>query len=360
MIAFPTTSISHSSNAAGLVNVSTVMKRSVVAAIAVSILGVWQNEANAQVVTQRVIHLPPRPLSTTSDPLVPPGTPGFAPTPVVPPRVQVPTPAPAHPVQTIPSVQPAAQIPMPAGILAWDADMKEATVGHTQSVAELVFYFTNVSPSEVTINHVGTSCGCTVPRLPTMPWKLPAGTNGVLPVAMTVAGKSGMVFKTLTINTDKGWKMLSVKTTILPPPAIMTGGNREQNQLLAKADRQAVFKGDCASCHVEKAIGKVGKDLYDAACGICHEAEHRATMVPDLHALKHDTNAEYWKVWIDNGKEGTLMPAFAQRNGGPLSDQQIASLVDHLVKTIPGKASAALSSPVFPSATTAAASPAGK
>jgi cytochrome c553 len=241
---------------------------------------------------------------------------------------------------------------MPAGILAWDAEMKEATVGHTQSVAELVFHFTNISPSEVTINHVGTSCGCTVPRLPTMPWKLPAGTNGVLPVAMTVAGKSGMVFKTLTINTDKGWKMLSVKTTILPRPTPMTGGNREQNQLLAKADRQAVFKGECARCHVEKAIGKVGKDLYDAACGICHEAEHRATMVPDLHALKHDTNAEYWKVWIDNGKEGTLMPAFAQRNGGPLSDQQIASLVDHLVKTIPAKATTGLPGPLPTTAAT--------
>jgi len=230
---------------------------------------------------------------------------------------------------------------MPAGILAWDAELKEATVNATQPVAELVFNFTNISPDEVSINHVGTSCGCTVPRLPQMPWKLPPGTHAVLPVAMSVAGKSGMVFKTLTINTDKGWKMLSVKTTILPPPAVqMTGNDRGKNQLLAKADRQAVFKGDCASCHVEKAIGKVGKDLYDAACGICHEAEHRATMVTDLHALKHETNAEYWKTWIDNGKEGSLMPAFAQRHGGPLSDQQITSLVDYLVKTIPAKASA--------------------
>lgn len=243
---------------------------------------------------------------------------------------------------------------MPAGILAWDAEMKEATVAHTQAVAELVFYFTNVSPSEVSINNVGTSCGCTVPRLPTLPWKIPAGTSAVLPVAMSVAGKSGMVFKTLTINTDKGWKMLSVKTTIKPPPPQMSPGGREQNQLLAKADRQAVFKGDCASCHVEKAIGKMGKDLFEAACSICHEAEHRATMVPDLHALKTETNAEYWKAWVEFGKEGSLMPAFAQKHGGPLSDQQIASLVDYLVKAIPSKASAAA---MTPATTTASASP---
>jgi cytochrome c553 len=137
---------------------------------------------------------------------------------------------------------------------------------------------------------------------------------------------------------------------------MMTPGTRDKNQLLAKADRQAVFKGECASCHVEKAIGKVGKDLYAAACGICHEAEHRATMVTDLHSLKHETNAEYWKTWIDNGKEGSLMPAFAQRHGGPLSDQQIASLVEYLVRAIPSKATAA-TPPPLPTATAATATP---
>jgi cytochrome c553 len=235
---------------------------------------------------------------------------------------------------------------MPAGILAWDAELKEATATHTQLVTELVFNFTNVSPAEVSINHVGTSCGCTAVRMPPMPWKLPPGTVAALPVAMTVAGKSGIVFKTVTINTDKGFKVLSVKTTILPPPpAQMTDMDRGRNQLLARENRQLVFKGECASCHVEKAIGKVGKDLYDAACGICHEAEHRATMVPDLHALQHETNAEYWKTWIDNGKDATLMPAFAQRYGGPLTDLQISSLVTYLVKAIPSKVSAAAPAP---------------
>jgi cytochrome c553 len=245
---------------------------------------------------------------------------------------------------------------LPPGILAWDGELKEATVNATQAVAQLVFNFTNISPDEVLINHVGTSCGCTVAKLPPMPWKLPPGTNGEIPVTMNVAGKVGTVFKTLTINTDKGFKMLSVKTTILPAPATqMTGVDRDRNQQLAKADRQAVFKGDCASCHVQKAIGKLDKDLYEAACGICHEAEHRATMVPDLHALKHETNAEYWKTWVDNGKEASLMPAFAQRNGGPLSDQQIASLVNYLVKAIPSGASAATPSPL--SATAAVPTP---
>ena len=342
--------------------VAQVMKRSVLALSALLILATWQGEIAAQVATQRVIHLPPRPLSTSTapDPLVPAGTPGFAPAPVIPPRVQAPAPATAT-FPAIPPAPPRAQVPLPPGILAWDAELKEATVNPSQPVAQLVFNFTNVSGGDVSINHVGTSCGCTVAQLPPMPWRLSPGTNGTIPVTMNVAGKSGMVFKTLSINTDKGWKMLSVKTTILPQPvATMTPGSRDKNQLLAKADRQAVFKGECASCHVEKAIGRVGKELYEAACGICHEAEHRATMVTDLHALKHETNAEYWKTWIDNGKEGSLMPAFAQRHGGPLSEQQIASLVDYLVRAIPSKATAATPTAIPATASASTPLPANK
>jgi mono/diheme cytochrome c family protein len=78
----------------------------------------------------------------------------------------------------------------------------------------------------------------------------------------------------------------------------------------------------------------MGKVLYDKACGICHEAAHRATMVTDLRT-KVPNNAEYWKFSIVHGKPGTLMPAFSQAEGGPLSDAQIASLVEYLVKEYP-------------------------
>jgi len=261
---------------------------------------------------------------------------GLQPTPVPlphpPPQVIV------RPPQVVPI--PASPVPglLPPTILAWDAELKENTVKAGEPNVQYVFNFTNVSSGEVTINHVQTSCGCTVAQLPTIPWKLAPGTNGAIPVVMNLLGRSGMVFKTITVNTDKGYKMLTIKTTILPQPVTpMTADQRARNQELAKTDRQAVFKGDCARCHVQPAIGKFGKDLYDAACGICHDAEHRATIVPDLHAIKQETNAEFWRNWIVNGKEGSLMPAFAFQKGGPLSDPQIATLVDYLNKTIPSR-----------------------
>jgi hypothetical protein len=57
--------------------------------------------------------------------------------------------------------------------------------------------------------------------------------------------------------------------------------------------------------------------------------------VPDLKNLKHPTNAEHWKKWIASGRVGSMMPAFAKAEGGPLDEAQIDSLVHFLTSTIP-------------------------
>jgi mono/diheme cytochrome c family protein len=247
-------------------------------------------------------------------------------TPVAPPR---------HPVHVAQTPVFNAQ-PLTNGVLAFDAEQKEFTLEPGKVDCSFVFYVTNISSSDVTITYVQPSCGCTTTRLQ-LPMKLAVNQTGEIPINMNVAGKVGTVAKTLTIHSDKGQKVLLVKA-IIPAVAdnpLTMGANRERNQQLAMADRQAVFKGDCARCHVEPVIGKTGKELYTAACGICHEAEHRASMVTDLHNLKTPPNAEYWKFFIVNGKPGTLMPAFSQSQGGPLSDAQVASLVEYLVKEFP-------------------------
>jgi hypothetical protein len=61
-------------------------------------------------------------------------------------------------------------------------------------------------------------------------------------------------------------------------------------------------------------------------------------MVPDLNNLKVPTNREFWRTWITYGKPGTLMPAFAGSQGGPLTDMQIASLAAYLNAAKPSKA----------------------
>lgn len=220
-----------------------------------------------------------------------------------------------------------ASVLLPDGVLAWDGESKETNVNANAAVAGFVFNFTNVSSSPIVILNVHPSCGCTTAKLPPLPWTLASGTNGQMMATVNLAGKSGTLYKSLNVYTDKGFKTLQLKITILPfVMPKMSEADRAQNVKIATADRQAVFKGDCATCHVQPGEGKYGLALYEADCAICHESEHRATMVPDLHTLKTPTNVEFWRIWIAHGKPGSLMPAFSTADGGPLSDMQITSL----------------------------------
>jgi mono/diheme cytochrome c family protein len=281
--------------------------------------------------------------------------------------------------------------PLPAGVLAWDATSKSEDATNGQDFARFIFAFTNIAtkmdlgqatnvsyitnftivtnssfwkvfsgrkysalasvvtktnvvsvtnsitPIPVTILQVHPSCGCTTAELPQPPWILPPGTNSVIKVSVNLAGKSGIVPKSVNVMTDKGKMDLMVRINILPaPPArSMSEEERARGLAAAKIDRQAVFKGDCASCHASNVGGKFGSDLFAQVCAVCHEAKLRATMVPDLHNLKDPTSEEFWRAWITSGKAGTLMPAFATAQGGPLTDMQIASLAAYLNQAIP-------------------------
>jgi mono/diheme cytochrome c family protein len=281
--------------------------------------------------------------------------------------------------------------PLPDGVLAWDELTKSVDATNGQDFARFVFAFTNVAAKidlglatnvtsitnfttvtntgfwarfmgkkyaeavnviyhtnvvtvtnsvtllPVTILDVHPSCGCTTAELPARPWLLPPGTNSIIKVAVNLAGKSGIVFKSVNVATDKGKKDLMLRINIAPPPPVapMSEEERARGVAAAKLDRQAVFKGDCVSCHAKNLEGKYGQPLFASVCAVCHEANPRATMVPDLHNLKDATSEEFWRTWITSGKAGTLMPAFATSQGGPLNDMQIASLAAYLNAIIP-------------------------
>jgi mono/diheme cytochrome c family protein len=237
----------------------------------------------------------------------------------------------------VPNLSHAAE-PLPDGVLVWDATTKETNVTANAATAHFVFNFTNVFTNPVVILNVRPSCGCTTTKLPPLPWTLAPGTNGQMEATVNLEGKSGTLYKTLAVSTDKGSKTLMLKITIRPfEMPKLSEAERARNRKIAAADRQAVFKGECATCHVQHGAGKYGEALYEADCAICHEGEYRATMVPDLHTLKTPTNFEFWRTWIAHGKPGSLMPAFSTVDGGPLSDMQIASLASYLTATIRSK-----------------------
>lgn len=248
---------------------------------------------------------------------------------------------PAVPLQvTPPGATPAAPAQDP-NALKWSAESIDYNAKPGEQSAPFTFIVTNVSNAEISINSLRTSCGCTVAQLPTTPYKLAPGSNVPISVTMDLRGKSGAVTKSVSVDTSAGFKSLLVKVNIpdaAPATAATPGGqgmDRAKNIQTALADRQAVFKGECASCHVEKGKGKMGQELYAASCGICHDAEHRAAMVTDLKVPRTERDLAFWQKWIMEGKPGTMMPAFAQIHGGPLTQEQIDSLTVYLFQNYP-------------------------
>jgi mono/diheme cytochrome c family protein len=260
--------------------------------------------------------------------------------------------APSSPPVYVPDYSHANE-PMADNVLVWDATTKSVEGIEGEGFAKFEFNFTNtaqnvnisfttnadnsvtsstnVEPATVVILNVHPSCGCTTAELPPTPWMIPPGSNGMIKLSVNLAGKQGSLFKTASVTTDRGNKTLMLRIDLHPAPVpTLTEDQRMAGMIAAKADRQAVFKGDCATCHVPKIEGMYGPQLFHATCAICHEAENRATMVPDLAKLKVPTDREFWKTWITFGKPGSLMPAFATSQGGPLSDFQIASLAAYL------------------------------
>jgi mono/diheme cytochrome c family protein len=264
--------------------------------------------------------------------------------------------------QVLPQVQqPGALAPAAAAkALRWDATQKKYDAKPGESTAPFSFHVTNTSSAEVSITRLQTTCGCTVaqlPPLPNEPFKLGAGSNVSINVNMDLRGKVGAISKVVNIDSSDGHHALTVVVTIPPPAAVAASGdphapnamgNRAQNIQSALADRQAIFKGDCASCHVQKGVGKFGQELYAASCGICHDAEHRAAMVPDLKVPRSERDLAFWQKWIMEGKPGTLMPAFAQAHGGPLTQEQIDSLTVYLFQNYPKKPQSVAASPATP------------
>lgn len=220
--------------------------------------------------------------------------------------------------------------------LEWDALEKHHVAEAGEEDASFSFSVTNRSSDPVEIRSMATSCSCTVAAPPRKPWLIAPGSTEMLEVTVDLRNRRGGLTKTIYVETSEGEQTLLVHVQIPPPPAV----RREMNLITAQADRQAVLRGDCASCHVKPTIGKKGAELFQTACAICHSAEHRASMVPDLAVAKVPRDAAYWEKWIREGGEGTLMPAFAKEHGGSLDDEQIASLIGYLVEHLPTQTAA--------------------
>jgi len=217
--------------------------------------------------------------------------------------------------------------------LQWDKQYQEVIVSNTNYEARFTFVYTNQGNSSITVRNISTSCGCTTIVGPATPFTILPGQTGYVEVVTDIYGKEGELHKLLVLDTTEGFNVLSASVIIKKELSSVANTNYHSAPASdKKPDGYAIFKGECVKCHVTPAVGKTGSELYNLACGICHNTNRRATMVPDLKETSRKHDLEWWRAWIIYGKTNSLMPGFSKVSGGPLDEGQIESLLEFVKK----------------------------
>jgi mono/diheme cytochrome c family protein len=157
------------------------------------------------------------------------------------------------------------------------------------------------------------------------------GKTTYLHVGLDASLKLGKISKTVDIYSDDPkapHQVLTMKATSIAPKHAKT-----HDGMVKVKDPLVLFKGDCASCHVQKGIGKMGEELFIADCGMCHGLQAEGGVAPRLNNvdMQNPMTRQYVEDVIRNGsKLNPSMPPYAKAKGGPLDDAQIESLLTYL------------------------------
>jgi len=198
----------------------------------------------------------------------------------------------------------------------------------TDSKVDTTFYLYNTGGKHLRISRIDTSCGCTVADISKK--VIPPGDFAMLKTTLDTSIKLGKIKKTITIISNDGNH---------PETTLYLVGNvifqMKGHEKMAVKDPLVLFQGECATCHVNKGKGKVGRDLFVADCAMCHglNGEGVLDIAPSLLArnYKDEATMAHVRNVIANGSKNTPeMPPFGEVKGGPLNEEEVESLVRYL------------------------------
>ncbi|MDH4229678.1 MAG: DUF1573 domain-containing protein [Nitrospirota bacterium] len=215
-------------------------------------------------------------------------------------------------------------------------------------VMDYRFYFTNVGDADLAISEVTTPCGCTAVLAGQD--VIPPGGQSFIDVSYDSAARSGEVTRVITVHSNDSEEPELELKVVAQVDASMHEGFKVGETL---------FGPKCAECHVDPTVGKLGQELYDASCWFCHGRQRQGKTAPALGAYPPES-AGFLRDMITSGRLGTEMPGFGKAQGGPLSAEQIESLLPVLYTTPPPappeeESEKAEPSPTLPEGTSSAA-----
>jgi len=187
-------------------------------------------------------------------------------------------------------------------------------------IVEHRFTFSNTGDAELVIRDATTPCGCTV----VLPDKkqLAPGETGHLDVTYDSAARSGDVERIITVTSND---------PVEPELELTVTAHVDASQHAGFKAGETLFGEKCGKCHAVPAKDDAGKprtgqDLYDAVCWFCHGKARQGKTAPPLGVFAPSIDPELTRI-IAEGQAGTEMPAFGKAHKGPLTPEQIASLV---------------------------------
>ncbi|MEM0952257.1 MAG: DUF1573 domain-containing protein [Cyanobacteria bacterium P01_H01_bin.74] len=201
----------------------------------------------------------------------------------------------------------------------------------TDSHAQAQFFLYNIGGKHLRLTAIEPSCGCTLAEASKK--VIPPGGFSQLKIDLDTSLKLGAVRKSITVRSNDPTQ--PVIDLVVTGEVLAKKAAAHDDIMLQPKDRLALFKGRCATCHVNRGVGKTGKALFLADCAMCHgqQAEGNGTAGPALRHLDFSQPAIKQAVHrvIANGSPHTpQMPPFSQEVGGPLTDDEIESLVQFL------------------------------
>ena len=177
---------------------------------------------------------------------------------------------------------------------------------------EHVFEFSNSGDTDLLVEKVVATSGST--KAVASLKELKPGEKGSISVVIDMRGKKGFFSKTIDVYTNDP----------ITPVTTLSVKIHVKNQIhLGQYAAVEIFTEKCSGCHVDLGKGKSGWDLFKADCFMCHNAGKNTS----LSTMSKKPRVELLKS-ISEGVDNTLMPGFDLRNGGPLNDTEIKSLLD--------------------------------
>jgi hypothetical protein len=204
-------------------------------------------------------------------------------------------------------------------------------------IIDVAIRLKNVGTDTLRIYDVKTTCGCTMAIVEK--GSIPPDDSTHLKIVFNSTTRMGQQDGTITIiSNDARYAaaMVHLSGNVVPiSEGLTTVGAATKTihggRLRSPRYRSEIFSRGCAVCHAYDGFGKRGEELFQADCAMCHAGveNHKPADVLTKANILHLSD-DSLRTIIAFGKLNSTMPAFSKERGGPLTSEDIESLMQYL------------------------------